>query len=119
MIGHEIDTADGKYTDGYTVIYSDGVDEEEIFADQTSIVPAGDKTPAFDGEEPSRESHDFKGWDSDIADTGAPAKPGKVVKAENVTSPKTGDTSNSVMWLAVMLIGGSAAVAATIVKKNK
>lgn len=36
-----------------------------------------------------------------------------------MTSPKTGDTSNSVMWLAVMLIGGSAAVAATIVKKNK
>ena len=209
MVGHEIDTADGKYTngynddaytvtkgdwtkaddedkhirsvkkvcdycgnineyneEGYTVTYSDGTDNEEVFADQMTIVPAGDKTPAFDGEEPSREGHDFKGWDSDIADTVngnivytavwekkaapvepkptvpekkpegdnkpgtvtkpdnttntcAPAKPGKVVKADNVTSPKTGDTSNSVMWLAVMLIGGSAAVAATIVKKNK
>ena len=51
--------------------------------------------------------------------TGAQSKPGKVVKADNVTSHKTGDTSNSVMWIAVMLIGGSAAVAATIVKKNK
>lgn len=80
MVGHEIDTADGKYTDGYnddaytvikgdwikaddedkhirsvkkvcdycgnineyneegyTVIYSDGVDEEEIFADQIQV----------------------------------------------------------------------------------
>ena len=162
MVGHEIDTADGKYTDGYnddahtvikgdwikaddedkyfrsvkkvcdycgniieyneegyTVTYTDGTGNEEVFADQTSIVPAGDKTPVFDGEEPSREGHDFKGWDSDIADTGAPAKPGKVVKAENVTSPKTGDTSNSVMWLAVMLIGGSAAITASIAKKNK
>ena len=53
----------------YTVTYTDGVDGEVIFADQTtSDLKAGDPTPAFSGT-PSREGYTFKGWSPDLATT--------------------------------------------------
>ena len=53
----------------YTVTYTDGVDNEEIFADQvTSGLSAGDVTPAFNGT-PSRDGYTFKGWLPEVAAT--------------------------------------------------
>lgn len=53
----------------YTVTYTDGVDGEVIFADQTtSNLKAGDPTPAFSGT-PSREGYTFEGWNPDLATT--------------------------------------------------
>lgn len=53
----------------YTVTYTDGVDSEEIFADQiTTDLVAGADTPAFDGT-PSREGYAFKGWSPEVAAT--------------------------------------------------
>lgn len=52
----------------YTVTYTDGVDGEEIFADQTTKVKEGEATPAFNGT-PEREGYLFAGWDPEVAKT--------------------------------------------------
>lgn len=52
----------------YSVTYTDGVENAEIFADQVSIVLPGTATPAFNGT-PSREGYKFKGWDPAVTDT--------------------------------------------------
>ncbi len=53
----------------YTVTYTDGVDGDEVFADQvTSDLLEGDATPAFSGT-PEREGYMFTGWDPTVAAT--------------------------------------------------
>ena len=53
----------------YTVMYTDGVDGKEIFADQVygNLLPGVD-TPAFKGT-PTREGYVFKGWNPEVAAT--------------------------------------------------
>lgn len=58
----------------YTVTYTDGVADEEIFADESYTVGEGSLTPAFSGT-PEREGYTFVGWDKTVAD----------VVTENVT----------------------------------
>ena len=57
----------------YTVTYTDGVDGEEIFKDQSYTVTSGESTPAFqiDGVSaaPSREGYVFLGWSPAVAET--------------------------------------------------
>ena len=56
-------------TETFTVTYTDGVDGEEVFADQTTgNLKAGDKTPAFNGT-PTREGYKFAGWNPAVAET--------------------------------------------------
>ena len=50
-----------------TVTYTDGVDGEEIFADQEYTVGYGDATPAFNGT-PTRKDYVFAGWNPAVAD---------------------------------------------------
>ena len=52
----------------YTVTYTDGVGNEEIFKDQTYTVESGKATPAFNGT-PSRDGYNFTGWTPAVADT--------------------------------------------------
>ena len=52
----------------YTVTYTDGVDGEEIFKDQTYTVEAGKATPAFNGT-PARDGYKFAGWSPAVTDT--------------------------------------------------
>ena len=53
----------------YTVTYTDGVDGEEVFADQVYTDLAKDSaTPAFNGE-PTREGYEFAGWQPEVAAT--------------------------------------------------
>lgn len=54
--------AQWKKIDTFTVTYTDGVDGEEIFKDQTSTVYRNDPSPIFEGEEPVRTGYIFKGW---------------------------------------------------------
>ena len=52
----------------FTVTYTDGVDNEEIFKDQVYTVEFGKATPAFNGT-PSRDGYKFTGWTPAVADT--------------------------------------------------
>ena len=52
----------------YTVTYTDGVDGEEVFKDQTYTAEAGKATPAFSGT-PARDGYKFTGWTPTVADT--------------------------------------------------
>lgn len=52
----------------YTVTYTDGVDGEELFADQSTTVEAGSKTPAFP-RTPERVGYTFSGWAPEVAET--------------------------------------------------
>lgn len=92
----------------YTVTYTDGVDGEEIFKDQTYTVEAGKATPAFNGT-PTRKGYTFTGWKPAVAaivtgnasyeatwKTGSATTTPKDDKSNTgeTTSPKTGDTGN-------------------------
>lgn len=53
----------------YSVTYTDGVDGEDVFADQmTSGLRYGVATPSFDGT-PVREGYTFAGWEPQVAET--------------------------------------------------
>lgn len=53
----------------YTVTYTDGVENEEIFKDQVyTDLREGSETPKFEGT-PSREGYIFKGWSPALNDT--------------------------------------------------
>ena len=52
----------------FTVTNTDGVENEEVFADQVYTVKEGDATPAFDGT-PAREGYVFLGWEPEVAET--------------------------------------------------
>ena len=52
----------------YTVTYTDGVENEEVFADQVYTVKEGDPTPEFVGE-PTRKGYKFLGWEPTVATT--------------------------------------------------
>lgn len=52
----------------YRVIYTDGVEDEEIFADQiTDNLLAGTLTPSFNGT-PTRSGYNFKGWSPSVTE---------------------------------------------------
>ena len=52
----------------FTVTYTDGVDNEEIFKDQVYTVEFGKAIPAFNGT-PARDGYKFTGWTPAVADT--------------------------------------------------
>ena len=115
---------------GYSVTYTDGVENEEIFEDQTEIVPKDETTPAFNGETPSREGYSFKGWDPKVEKTVTKnvtytavweknaAAASTSDNTGNTNDPKTGDTSNSILWLALLLMSGITATGIVTVRRN-
>ena len=123
----------------YTVTYTDGVDDEEIFEDQTYTVESGEATPDFDGT-PTREGYTFAGWEPAVAEyvtddaiyeatwTSDPTTPGKdksktdkttSAKTGKTASPKTGDTSNVSLWFTLLFVSGGAAIGTTVVIRKK
>jgi len=62
-------TTDIAARERYTVTYTDGVDDAEVFGDQmTSGLLAGDATPAFVGT-PTRNGYKFNGWNPAVSAT--------------------------------------------------
>lgn len=118
----------------YTVTYTDGVEGEEIFKDQSYTVESGEATPAFDGT-PTRKGYTFAGWKPEVADYvtndvtyEAAWKSNSVsstTPSENkpstggTTSPKTGDTSNPVLWITLLFVSGGAAAGTVVISKKK
>lgn len=122
---------------GYVVTYTDGVDNETLFEDQTFVVAEGEAMPAFDGT-PIRDGYTFTGWDPEVAATvtepvtyvaqwkqnPAPEKPEKPEKPADKPNtkpgkkpsgvlPKTGDELSSIAGVTAgaCLIAAAAAVA--------
>ncbi len=92
----------------FTVIYTDGVDNEEIFKDQTYTVESSKATPAFNGT-PTRKGYTFTGWKPAVAATvtgnaiyeatwksnsGTTTPSDDKSNTGETTNPKTGDTDN-------------------------
>ena len=79
--GHELDTKTftldaedwtnlpGTVPPSYTVTYTDGVEDEVVFADQSYTVKYNEATPAFQGDLTKYPGWKFKAWTPDLADT--------------------------------------------------
>ena len=89
--------------EGYSVTYTDGVDNVEIFKDQTTIVPAGDVIPAFDGGTPTRDGYIFKGWTPSVSEN-VTANVIYTAVWEKKAVPKTGDDSNLLLWAMLLVV---------------
>lgn len=108
----------------YYVIYTDGVEGEEVFSDQISgIIGDGIATPAFNGT-PTRAGYTFEGWSPAVAATvtadvtytaqwkpiAAPATPAPAAPvaptATPAPAPKTGDATNLALLFALVAISG-------------
>ena len=109
----------------YTVTYTDGVDGEELFADQTTTgLLSGVATPAFRGT-PQREGYRFAGWTPAVAGTvtedarytavwekiPASEEPGDV--------PQTGGHTPTAAWFAALVVSGCAAAGLTVLAKRR
>ncbi len=117
----------------YTVTYTDGVDNEEIFKDQTYTVEAGKATPAFNGT-PTRKGYTFVGWKPAVAATVTGNATYEATWKSNTTtttpsdnkpstgettSPKTGDTSNIVLWAALLFVSCGTLAGTLVIDKKK
>ncbi|QIK56809.1 InlB B-repeat-containing protein [Erysipelothrix sp. HDW6A] len=60
--------AQWKELDKFTVTYTDGANGE-VFKDQVATVYINEKSPVYDGEEPTRTGYTFKGWSPEYVET--------------------------------------------------
>ena len=119
--------------EAFTVIYTDGVDNEEIFKDQTYTVESGKATPAFNGT-PTRKGYTFAGWKPAVAatvtsnatyeatwksDSATTTPSDNKPSTGETTSPKTGDTSNIVLWAALLFVSCGALAGTLVIGKKK
>ena len=117
----------------FTVTYTDGVDNEEIFKDQTYTVESSKATPAFNGT-PTRKGYTFAGWKPAVAATVTGNATYEATWKSNTTtttpsdnkpstgettSPKTGDTSNIVLWAALLFVSCGALAGTLVIGKKK
>ena len=117
----------------YTVTYTDGVDNEEIFKDQTYTVESGKATPAFNGT-PTRKGYTFVGWKPAVAatvtgnatyeatwksDSATTTPSDNKPSTGETTSPKTGDTSNMLLWAALLFVSCGALAGTLVIDKKK
>ena len=88
------------HAETFTVTYTDGVDNEEIFKDQTYTVESGKATPAFNGT-PTRKGYTFAGWKPAVAATvtsnatyEATWKSDSATTTPSDNKPSTGETTS-------------------------
>ena len=98
----------------FTVTYKDGIDGQELFADDIhSGIAKGSRTPKFSGGTPSRSGYTFTGWSPtwesnvtrDMIYIAQWAKIVTPVKPE-VNIPQTGDSNNLNIWLWITILSG-------------
>ena len=93
----------------FTVTYTDGVENEEVFADQVYTVKEGDATPTFDGT-PTREGYVFLGWEPEVAETGTANATYTATWEEALTEVKV---TSSISEGALLYLGSEFKVTAT------
>jgi len=76
----------------YTVTYTDGVEDEEIFVDKIETVEYGTVIPAYseNGEAPRREGYTFTGWKNENT--------GMIIEGVIVSETVTGDVIYTAQW---------------------
>lgn len=117
----------------YAVTYTDGVDGEEIFKDQVYTVEFGKATPAFNGT-PARDGYTFAGWKPAVAatvtgnatyeatwksDSATTTPSDNKPSTGETTSPKAGDTSNIVLWAALLFVSCGTLAGTLVIDKKK
>ena len=105
---------------GYSVTYTDGVNNAEIFANQTSIVPADNATPAFNGGTPARDGYIFDGWNPDVNETVTKSITYTAAWKEVVpTNPQTGDNSYLPLWISLLVASVFGIAGTTVYSRRK
>lgn len=103
----------------YTVTYTDGVENEEIFKDQVyEGLLSGEATPKFEGKEPTRKGYVFAGWKLAVADT-VTGNATYVAQWKKLDAAQTGDTMNLTVWYCLLGAAGMCFVAAFVLAKKK
>ena len=103
----------------YTVTYTDGVENEEIFKDQVyEGLLSGEATPKFEGKEPARKGYIFAGWKLAVADT-VTGNATYVAQWKKLDAAQTGDTMNLTVWYCLLGAAGMCFVAAFVLAKKK
>ena len=103
----------------YTVTYTDGVENEEIFKDQVyEGLLSGEATPKFEGKEPTRKGYVFAGWKLAVADT-VTGNATYVAQWKKLDAAQTGDTMNLTVWYCLLGAAGVCFVAAFVLAKKK
>ena len=103
----------------YTVTYTDGVENEEIFKDQVyEGLLSGEATPKFEGKEPTRKGYVFAGWKLAVADT-VTGNATYVAQWKKLDAAQTGDTTNLTVWYCLLGAAGMCFVAAFVLAKKK
>ena len=116
--------------------YTDGVDGEEVFADQvTADLLAGAPTPSFSGT-PVRAGYTFKGWSPAVSETvtvnavytaqwektpvstGTVTPPASTGSTGTGATPQTGDESSLGLWLTLIAVS-ALGLAGTFVYSRK
>lgn len=105
--------------DTYTVSYTDGVENEEIFKDQVyEGLLSGEATPKFEGREPTRKGYIFAGWKPTVAEK-VTSNATYVAQWKKLDAAQTGDTMNLTVWYCLLGAAGMCFVAAFVLAKKK
>lgn len=103
----------------YTVTYTDGVENEEIFKDQVyEGLLSGEATPKFEGKEPTRKGYVFAGWKPTVAEK-VTGNATYVAQWKKLDAAQTGDTMNLTVWYCLLGAAGVCFVAAFVLAKKK
>lgn len=118
VTGDVVYVAQWQAIDLFTVRYTDGVENEEIFKDQITTVYRNDPSPIFEGPKPTRNGYTFVGWSPDyigvVTDNVVYTAVWKVVEVPvTPVTPPTPDTpklpatgmADSAMWYQLCGLG--------------
>ena len=110
---------DDDQEDKYTVTYTDGVEDEEIFKDQVyEGLLTGEATPKFDGKNPTRKGYTFAGWKPEVAKTVTETVT-YVAQWKELDAVQTADSMNLTVWFCLLGVAGMGFVSALVLLKKK
>ena len=109
---------DGVTLDGKNYTVKEGSTIVTLNADYVAALAAGEHTLNIVSEGGTATAK-FTVTEKAAETTDKPDKADKPVVNEKAKAPKTGDSGNGVLWLALLLVSGGAVTAATLVSRKK